>query len=289
MATGDTTELYDYRTISISDGVPTRTRGIYVEGLHPEVAILVPNLPQYRDGHPEDADLLVRNITPSVYGNGALVQYTYAVAATVGGSIPPVNTYEEGFIGKDVSFEYADIDVPLFKRGGLTTTDAEGLPISLIVFEDYERGISFRKRMPYYSISLGLELAESATLQDVFAITDSIVAQTDKIHTIDGRRLLFACDGIDQQGATTFNVSYRWTEDPGIPNTLAPLFEEQVSSNLGRIGTVIYPYADATYMIPPFQGVRIDGAIDPTDPPAVTYFELYKEDPDGWLSLPGFR
>jgi hypothetical protein len=287
MAQGEITELYDYRTLSIRDGIPTRTRGFRVEGLVPETAVLVPNLPRYGEAHPDDSTLAVKDITPNVWGTDSLVQVTYVQLQLLGGDRPAVNEYAEDFIGTDVSFDYDNVDIPLFKRGGLTTTDADGLPISRLVYQDYDRAIPYRKRMPYYSVSVSIELEQYATILDAFTVTDVVVAQTDKIHTIGGKRLLFACDGITQRSATQFKFSYRWTDDKGVPNTLANKFEDNPGDNLGRIGTVVYPFADADFTIPPFQGVRIDGNIDPFNPPSVTYFERFNEEPNGWQQLPG--
>ena len=215
MAVGEITELYQYRTISIRDGIPTRTRGWRVEGVIPERAITEPGIPRYGDTHPEDSDLIARDINPSAWGCDSLVQVTYAPDAYVGGSGPSVNTYDEDFIGKDVSFEYEDVTIPLFRKSGLRTTDADGLPVSLIVYSRFDSGIPYRKRTPYYRVETGVVFPEAPTIQGVFALTEVIAAQVDRIHTIGGKDLLFACEGIDQNTETEFRITYRWSEDRG--------------------------------------------------------------------------
>ena len=286
MPLGEVVELYTYRTRSLRDGVPTLTRAFNVEGLSPDVAIQVPNIPGYRDPHPDDSTLIARDISASPRGAGSLIQVTYSPTPYVGGSGPNVNTYAEDFIGKDVSFDHEDVDIPLFRRSGLTTTDGSGNPVSLLVYGDYSAGIPYRKRTPYYRVETGVTFPESATIEDVFNLTSIIVGQTDKIHTIAGKDLRFVCEGIDQGSATEFRVAYRWTEDLGIPNEW-PAFDETLNSNLGRIGTVLYPFADNDFIIPPFQTMRIDGNTEATELPKVTFIEKFKREPNGWQNLPG--
>lgn len=292
MALGEITELYQYRTLSIRDGIPTRTRGFRVEGLIPEVAVLVPNIPRYRDPHPDEPGLIARDITPTAWGVDSLIQVTYSPEPYVGGSGPSVNTYDEDFIGKDVSFEYEDVTIPLFRKSGLTTTDADGLPISQLVYSSLDSALPYRKRTPYYRVETGVIFEETPTIEAVFALTDKITAQVDRIHTIGDRDLIFACEGIDQNTANEFRVTYRWIEDRGIPNEW-PAFDETLSPSgggdggLGRIGTTLYPFFDDDFIIPPFQGLRIDGNTDPTAEPRLTFFDRFKRDPNGWQTLPG--
>lgn len=283
---GEWEEMYDYRGNSLRDGVPGRTRGFRVEGMNVDVAVDRPGLPQYGDEHPDDPGLLARDRTSTPYGTGALVVWTYVATAYFGGSGPAINQFAEGFIGKDVSFDSEDVEIPLFRRAGITTT-VNDLPVSQIVFADFRSGLKLRRRTPYYSVPIAIELPESNSLNDVFNITQVIVAQFDKIHTIFGKKLLFACEGIDQNDPTRFKATYRWYEDQGIPNTLSNQFTAFESDNLGRIGTTIYPFFDSTYMIPPFKGMRIDGNPDPTQPPDVTFFDKHAEEPNGWQTLPG--
>jgi hypothetical protein len=287
MATGDVRELYYSYSESIDDGVRSIRVDYLAEGLTPTQAIEATGVPRYGDARVDQPTLLARNITASPRGSDSIVSVSFVPAQYIGGSVPPVNQFAEGFIGKDVSFDYDDIDLPLFKKAGLLTTDANGLPISKIVYADVDLSLPFRKRTPYYSVPIAFTLAETATLDDVFIATDAIVAQTDKIHTIFDRELLFACDGIDQQSETTYRAVYRWYEDKGIPNTLASKFDEVIGNNLGRIGTTIYPFFDESFVLPPNSGIKINGAVDPSDPPTVTFFDKYIREENGWATLPG--
>ena len=289
MPIGQVTELLSYRTSSLRDNVDTLTRGFNVEGLAPDLARVTPNIPQYGDQHPDYAGMVVRSINAAPRGAGSLVQVSYSPIEFVGGGQPPVNDSAEDFWGIDVSFDYDDIDIPLFRKSTMSATTPSGAPFTQFVYSDLSSGIPYRKRVPYYRVTTGLTFAEPASLSDVFNLSSLIVSQTDKIHKIFGRDLVFASEGLQYVSRTEYKVTYRWSEDLGIPNEWAAdtPFDEIVSDNLGRRGTVVYPYADADFVIPPFKGMRIDGDVDPTQPPSVTFFNRFKRDEDGWTNLPG--
>lgn len=290
MAVGTVTELYAYRAINMNSGVETYTRGLHVEGLSVDAARLIPGIPQAGHPHPNYSTHLLTSRTSQVYGRGTLFICNYVPAEYAQGSVPPVNQYAEGFIGKDVSYENDEITIPRWKRYGVESVDAGGSPISLIVYGEAREFPPIRRKVPYYSVPLSFELLINNTLGDVFNFSDVIVEQTNKLHTIFGRKLLFACQGVTQRGTTEFKATYRWYDDQGVPNTLANQFDETFASgngNIGRIGTVLYPFFDSQYQIPPFKGLYISGALDPSDPPEVVFFDKFEEDANGWQSLPG--
>lgn len=291
MAIGQVTELLAYRTVSMRDNIDTLTRGFNVEGLGPDLARFVPFIPRYGDSHPDNPGMIVRSVSAGPRGTGSLVQVTYAPREFVGGGQPPVVDTAEDFFGADVSFDYEDIDIPLFRRSGLTTTDDQGLPITQLVYADYRVGIPYRKRVPYYRVTTGVTFEDTATFDDIMDLSDFIVDQTGSIHTIFGRDLLFSCEGMQYVTRTQYKVTYRWTQDLGIPNQWEAdtPFDETLDANIGRRGSILYPFADAEYVIPPFKGMRIDGNTDPTELPIVTFFDKYKriDSGNGWQLLPG--
>lgn len=288
MPLGEVIELYSYRTRSLRDGVPTLTRAFNVEGLTPDVALQVPNIPGYRDPHPDDPTLIARDISASPRGAGSLIQATYTPAPYVGGSGPGVNTFEEGFIGKDASFDYEDVELPLFRVVDYVYSE-NGTATEKAVFEAVDTVVPFRKRVPYHRISLGITFPDAPTLQDVLGLTDLVLSQVDKLHVLpDGKEYVFACEGIDQGSKVTdFNITYRWTRDPGVPNELESSFGPSAGPNLRFLESAVYPVFDSDFLIPPYKGLRIDGNRDPEQPPTVTFFDRYKREPNGWQNLPG--
>ena len=289
MQPGEVRNLLQYYTTGLRDGVRTRTNTYYVHLENADVAINNIGIPRYGDTHPDDSNLLVQNISASGRGLGSLVQVSYVPIDYWGGGQPPVNDSAEDFWGIDVSFDYEDIDIPLFRRSGLTTTDEQGLPITQLVYADYRVGIPYRKRVPYYRVTTGVTFAEPASLGDIFALSELIVDQTDKIHRLFGRDVVFSCEGLQYVSRTEYKVTYRWSQDLGIPNEWEAdtAFDETLDENLGRRGSILYPFADEDFVIPPFKGMRIDGNIDPTELPLVTFFDKYKRDDNGWQNLPG--
>ena len=289
MATGDVIELLSYRTSSIRDNVNTITRGFNVEELGPNLAREAVGIPQYGEAHPDYSGLVVRSVAATPRGRGSLVQVTYSPIEYTGGGQPPVVDSAEDFFGLDVSFDYEDIDIPLFRRSGFETTDSQGLPISEVVYSDYSAGIPYRKRVPYYRVTTGVVFNEPASLGDIFTLSELIVDQTDNIHTLFGRDVVFSSEGLQYVSRTEYKVTYRWYQDLGIPNEWEAdtAFDEAMNANIGRRGSILYPFADEDYVIPPFKGMRIDGNTDPTELPSVTFFSRYKRDANGWQNLPG--
>lgn len=287
MAQGEVRELWSFRTRSISNGVPTVTRGFFVQGELPDVAANNTGIPKFLDPHEDFPNLSVRNIRITPAASGSLVNVDYTIPELIGGSVPPVNQFGDGFIGKDVSFESEIVEVPLFQRQALTTTDNNGNPISLLVYGRVADTLPYRKRLAYYRVTIAIDLI-GTTFEDVFLLTNMIVNQTDKIHTIFGEDLVFRPEGIDQQTEERFAITYRWYKDFGVPNTLSDSMNFiDVGPNLKRLGNVIYPVFDDSFIIPPYKGVRIHGDEDPTELPGVEFFELFERDENGWTSLPG--
>lgn len=293
METGEVRELYAYRATNMNSGVLSYQRGIYVHGYSVDAASQIPGVPQAGNQHPNYSGYLLTSRTSQVYGRGTLFVCNYVPAEYAQGSVPPVNQYAEGFLGKDVSFDYEEVTIPTWTKFGIESTDASGNPISKVVYGDGRDLPPIRRKVPYYSVPIAFKITVNNTLDDVFMFSDRIVEQTDRLHTIFDRQLLFACNGVNQRGVDEFVANYRWYSDGGVPNDLMDLFDEVLPdsggspSNIGRIGSRLYPFFDADYIIPPFKGLYISGSIDPADPPDVVFFDRFKSDPNGWVNLPG--
>lgn len=288
MATGDVRELYYSYSEGLNDGVRSIRVDYLAEGLTPTQAIEATGVPRYGDARVGQPTLLARTITATPRGSDSIVSVSFVPEQYLGGSIPPVNQFAEGFIGKDVSFEYEDVNIPLFIQTGVLSTDANGDLIAKTVYDTGEGEIPFRKFVAYYRVPIAIKLLGGTTLQDVFGLTRRILEQTGKIHKIFDEDLVFSCEGIEQQDEETFSAVYRWYKDPGIPNTLFDSFDDpNLAPNLGRIGAYVYPYSDSEFLLPPFKGVAVAGNTNPEVPPRVTFFDKYKRDDDGWVNLPG--
>ena len=287
MATGDVTELYANRATNMSSGIMSYQRGLFVEGLGVDAAGQVPGIPQVGNPHPNYSGYLLNSRTSQNYGRGTLFICTYVPQEYAQGSVPPVNDYADGFLGKSVSFDYEDVVIPRWKRMGIESTDASGNPVSIIAYGEARDIPPIRKQVPYYEIPVAFELTINNTLGDVFSFSDVIVGQTNKIHTIFGRDLRFVCQGVNQRGLKEYRANYRWYADQGVPNDLSTQFDENVTGNIGRIGSTLYPFFDEDYIIPPFKGLYVTGSVNPTDPPDVVFFDRFEREPNGWQSLPG--
>lgn len=291
MASEDVTILWANYNAYERDGIRGITEVLRVKGANATRAIggqYAPDVPNYRAQHRDHAEngLIVKDRNATQDGAGALVSVTYAPEEYVGWNLPPVNVFQEDFVGKDVSFETEDVEIPLFRTANITLGDG-AQAVQKTVFQRVDGVLPYRKRVSYYRVPIAIELVGS-TLGDVLNLSRVILEQTDKIHNIFGEDLVFACEGITQQTAERFNAVYRWYKDPGIKLTeLRTSFGPSAGTNLRFIGSTAYPVFNDDFLIPPYKGLRIDGDPDPEQPPTVTYFDIYEREPNGWQTLPG--
>jgi hypothetical protein len=290
MATGDITERYRLRGVNERDGIETRQRGFYVEGLNVDQAKVLPGIPQYGNAHPDYPDLLARTIGAQAEGGGSVVTVSYAPAQYVGGSVPPVNQYAEGFIGVDSTFEDVTVDIPLFELVEHVFDEA-GAAVTKNVYQRIDDVLSFQYSRLVHRIPISVSTINvGGSFGTAINVAQLVGSQINKIHTIFGRKLLFKPEGISQRGDGEFKVTYRWYEDPGVPNTIqTPFGGVFAAPNLlwDENVTTLYPVFDDDFILPGFKGLRIIGDADPEQPPKVVYFDKYEEDANGWQNLPG--
>jgi len=289
MAIGDVTERYRLRAVNERDGIESRQRGFKVEGYTVDQAKGAAGIPQYLDPHPDFPDMLVRSIGTAPEGDGAIVTVNYSPSAYAGGSVPPVNQFAEGFIGVDSTFEDVTVDIPLFERVEHVFDEA-GAAISKQVFQRVPDVVPFQYSRVVYRIPLAITTINIAgSFGTAMGVAQLIGSQINKVHTIFGRKLLFKPEGLAQRGEGEFKVTYRWIDDPGVINRIGEIPSPSAGPNLRFFpdSTEIYPFFDSTNILPPFKGLRISGNEDPEQPPSVTFFDKYQEEPLGWQTLPG--
>lgn len=288
MPIGDVTERYRLRAVNERDGIETRQRGFYVDGYNVDQAKDAVGIPQYLDPHPDFPNMVARTIGAASEGSGSVVTVSYSPSEYAGGSVPPINQYGEGFIGTDSTFEDVTVDIPLFERVEHVFDEA-GAAVSKNVFQRVDGVLPFQYSRTVYRIPIAVTINIGGSFATAMAVAQLIALQTNKIHTIFGRKLLFKPEGLSQRGEGEFKVTYRWYDDPGVVNELGTIPSPSAGPNLRFFpdSTEIYPFFDSTHILPPFKGLRISGNEDPEQPPSVTFFNKYKEEPNGWQTLPG--
>lgn len=287
---GEVIEQYQYRGVSSSSGIATRTRGFRVVGMNVDQALNTTGVPVYKSAHPDYADMWAKDFSTTWQGCDTHVVVTYVPKEFIGVGIPPVDEFGEEFVGVDQTFDDVDVDIPLYQQ----TTIKVGNPpdvVSQLVWQRRTDVMKYQYSRNIIRIDIALELDTESNFDVAMSIGVPIRAQINKIHTLpDGKDYLFKPEGLDQSGPKQFKATYRWYSDPGVPNVLAAEFGGVFAGeNLQLLGGTGYPVFDEDFLIPPFNGVRIDGdAEDPTNAPKVTFFERFDtSDPQGWRSLPG--
>jgi hypothetical protein len=262
-----------------------RSRTWNVKGSVPDVAATEPEAPRFADPHPDDPGLVVESVQFAPTGFGSFVRALYVPVEFLPG-IPPENTTDSEWTQTDTTFDYVDVDIPLFQLITKTFPVVGGGVETKQVWNGVDRKKSFRYTRVVMRLTVNAVVVGGPGVDAQFAINDAILAQTNKIHTIRSKKFLFESDGARRIEKDLYQFTYRWTSDPGIANTL--LFEQQASPNIGVIGTHGIPFANANYIVPPFS--VLDSAPDdndPENPPKVVISPQYIEEPAGYLTLPG--
>lgn len=288
-------ELYFEHGVSEVAGGPRRRRTWRVAGVVPDVARVLGGRPQRGDveSFPGTGPLVLDSIDFRPDGAGTLVQAVYA-PAEYGTLDPPENTTDLEWIGADGTFEDVDVEIPLFQVRVVTGFN-NGTPFVLTTYQAIDRKVPFRYSRMVHRITLNATIMSAPGADTALAITQAIAPQVNKVHQINGRKMVFKPDGTRRIAQDKYELSYRWIEDRGIDNTLE--FDDVVSPGtgstpgafLGRIGSNLYACANTTHVIPPYK--RIETAPldpeDPTTPPVVKVMDTYDEDLTGWQTLPG--
>ena len=282
------TELYFEHGITEQAGGTRRRRTWRVAGEVPDVVRALGGRPQRGDieNFPGIGDLIIDSVDFRPDSAGTIVQAVY-VPPEYGTLDPPENDTGLDFVESDSTFEDVDVELPVFQVRVSQLFAAGGVPAVLTTYQAVEQKAAFRYSRTVHRITLNAMIQSGTSADTQLALTQIINEQTNKIHQINGRKYLFKPDGVRRLAVDKYQFTYRWIDDPGIPNTFN--FDGQINANLGRIGTYVYAVADNDFVIPPYQRLDIAPADenDPTQPPVVVVSPNYDEDLNGWLSLPG--
>lgn len=285
---GEVVELLRYRGKTNNDSIVSLSRGFRVYDTRVDQATEQPLIPVHGEVHPDNNQLFARDIIASGMGQHSLVTVKYVEAPFINYSIPPVNQYEESFVGVDTTFEDRQVDIPLFQQTKVVLSTSAGVDEKLI-WQRRKDVLPLQYTTPILRMDVSFTASTQGSFNIAVAIASVINAQNDKIHTINGRDYRFKCEGVNQRGEGEYKATYRWYEDLGVPNKL-PAGGGQVfgSPYIRLVGNTLYPVYSEELILPPFSAVRIDANADsPELEPIVSFFELYEREPQGYLTLPG--
>ena len=295
------TEQYFDRGVNETSSGRGRTRGWIVTGPEaaPDVVAADAQAPQFGDEHPNYSGLVVNNVSFLPEGRHTSVRAQY-VPLEFQDPIPPENTDDSDFTKIDTTFEDVDVEIPVFRLVTKEFPAAGGGTETKQIWQPVEQKATFRYSRIVHRITLNATVAGGGGVITALNIAQSVHAQTNKIHTIAGIKYLFKAERSTRTKVDLYPYTYRWTFDPGIPNTFT--FSSSAGPNLMKIGTLGIPYANPSsgnpdfnspdsangYIIPPHYRVDTSPAEgDPEQPPEITYSKSYAEVPDGYLTLPG--
>jgi hypothetical protein len=293
--------LYFEETIGESSSGDTQSVGWFVQDLGPKAAREEPGAPQRGDPHPDNPSLVIDTLSFTPNDAGTTVRATYVLPEYTG-SPPPENIADEDYAKIDTTFEDAEVDIPVYQITAQLIRQS-GSPAAFLstVYRPVSEKATYLYSRIVHRITVNATVLSGSGVASQISISHAVQNEANKIHTIGGIDFLFKADGVRRISRETYQFSYRWIYDPGVPNTFINPpsgslgFDEADISGVtgngkaGRIGAYVFPYANATFIIPPYSTIVTAPADeeDPTVPPKVHVRLNYKKNASGYLTLPG--
>ena len=294
------TEQYFDQSINDSSSGIGKVRGWKVPLSTPETAAADVQAPKFGEEHPDfqTNGLVVNNVSFIPQGRHTVVRASY-VPKEFQDSEPPEDTTDLEFFKIDTTFKDVTVKIPVFQRVVQKVPNSTGGVDIHIAWKPVQTTAAFTYAQTVHRITLNAVVSGGAGVVTQLNISQFIHNQTNKLHRIGGVQYLFKADSIRRTKIDSYQFTYRWIHDPGVPNTL--VFEEQVNPTFSTIGSYGFPHASAVdfpnpstdpnvsgYVIPPYH--RMDVATDKDDPsktPTVVISPSFEADDNGHLTLPG--
>jgi hypothetical protein len=288
--------LYFEERYGVSTSGESRSIGWFVPDLGPKPASEEPGAPQKLDQHPDNPSLVAESVSYLPNAAGTIVRANYVEPEYLPGG-PAINTDGADFSDIDVTTEYIDALIPVFRK---VATTIDGTAKNL--YKAVDKVVPFRYSRSVYRVTLNFNAQLiGSPIGNLMAVGDLIARQNNKIHSIPytgggTKKLLFESKGTKPISATKYQATYKWSEDPGIPNTYVGgeyIGASEGSGRLREVGAELVAMSgNADFIRRPFMRLEtavasLDGTEDPTKIPAVFEVEEFEEEPNGWLQLPG--
>lgn len=283
---GTWTEQYYDRGLQDSAQGEGRSRGWNVSGSTVDAAKAEPEAPSVLDEHPDYPDLKVASVIYTPTGFGCKVRANYLPPEYI--SSGPISITGDDYIKIDTTFVDADIRIPVFENVTKKSMGPSGNVIVKSVWRTLEGTAIYRYALAVHRITINSTVVSQSNVEQQLSLTVPVSNQINKVHTIGGNQYLFKSDGIRRLKKDQYQFTYRWTYDPGVPNTLGPEYNQIEVPNLALLGSLAFPFYDEDYIVPPYH--RMSAAANSTNPsvnPVVVATPKYLYDPTGHLTLPG--
>lgn len=186
------------------------------------------------ESHPDLVELVVNTVQVDPTGYGASITVGYTLPEQVDTNFD--NPDAPGFFAIDTTFDSTDIEIPIYQKVVKTFGDL----VSQEVFQRVENVASFRYTKSVNRITLNAEIIGDKTVTSQLSLVQQLNRQNNKLHRIGGVWYLFEVDGIRRIEKDKYQFTYRWTYDPGVPNTLTTL---SIEDSYAVQGSYLYPLA----------------------------------------------
>lgn len=248
--------------------------------------------------HPDIPAIVVNSTKIIPTGHGCKITVEYRLPEFLDTTVE--NDQDLGWWDMDATFEGVSLDIPVFQKVTKTFSSV-GPPAP--IFQPVERIKKFQYKRVVNRITINAEIPALINIESQFALTEYINQQNNKLHKIGGRWYVFEADGLRRLSEGLWQFTYRWSSDPGVPNTLDLPIEGDFAVNETEYYPLSWKPGDGGFseFVPDPQESwiklphhRLDTGMSdsPSTPPAVAVAPQFlvgsnTGDGDGYTLLPG--
>lgn len=186
--------------------------------------------------------------------------------------ITPPDTTDLAYKLDSTSTRSDPITIPIVVETQITFPQPlTGIPVTQVVIRTVELKRTVAKTI--YNLRLN---TSTFGLAEVLAVE----AQTDRVHTISGKKWLFRGGDMDEIEEGVYTLTYEWLSDPGTPEISIP---EVDGINQAVTTPARGPFQD--YVVRLY--TETSGPLAGQTRARVELVDTYDEDATGWMSLPG--
>ena len=284
-------ELDDGRSIVIDKKGDNPTRAWYIAGAGVDAARADTNpaKPERGKPHPDNAGLVVDAVAYRRMLLGTRCEARYIPSEFLDRPVEPGD--DDEFFQISPYYERVTRKLPIIEMVRKSFRDSQ-TPDALVW--DYVDDVAeFEYDRLAFTIEVNADIASTPQVDTMLNLMVGLRSELGKIHTIGGIDYQFSIEDAERLSVDKYKFVYKWTNDPGIPNTL--VYNAQAGPNWALIGGYGYGFTDTDYIIPPFSRfdtgpvIGSDGFPDPSQPPEVVISPIALTNPNGHLSLPGIN
>jgi len=274
------------------DGQPVSIEDLKNPGFLAQIG--VPNIGAV---HPNFPGLRVRSLSTQSRGRGWEIDVDWSVPSLANFDRPPLDHLDPVFYTIEFTSRTEEVNLPLFSK---TTVTIEGdEPATLFVWQRDEREFILEKSVEVMTATMSGTYAEQQSALFYINQFPTVRAQLNRLHKFGSTVYRFmGARRIAQESSSTneeparWTIQYEWEYDPGIPRG-----QDDATWRDGLLywrqgdeeALAVVCQTDSFFILPYTRADVYEDSQNPTGDPIAVFTKPFKEDDNGWQSLPGMN